>query len=512
MRVLQHHGQGAAQIILADLFDVDAVIADLAALDVIEAVNQVGDGGLARAGGAYKGDLLPRLGVKGDIVEHDFVGHIAKRHVLKDHIALQLGIGGGAVPMGMLPGPQPGAGFGFGDVPLRVLVGVDQGHIAVILLGGLVHQLKHPLRPGQGLHDGVKLLGHIGDRLGELADHGQEGHQRAHVGLAHNNQDGAQQRDEHIIAMAQVVHDGAHHAGEGVGPGAGLTDVFIQPVKGLLGLFLMAEHLHHPLALNGFLNVSVQRAHGLLLGHEIGACLLAQVLGQQRHQRHEHHQQQRQPAVEPQQEEQGEADGQERGNDLGERAGEKLPQGVGIVGIAAHDFAVGMLIEIPDGQILHMVKHLLAELVEDARGGQHHQPAVKEGAECADQVDHQHHAQEPDKPAQIGHCAGFAELLAQGLDVYVDGVLEQIGAKGAAAGADGNAQGHHDQLGLMGSQLLHQAAQGAPGVLGLGRHTHISARRHITPPPFAGKNTLPGRFRSWPSARHGCRYRPPCRR
>ncbi len=58
MRVLQHHAERAAQLGLLDLGDVDAVVADLALIDVVEAIDEVGDGGLASTRGANKGDLL----------------------------------------------------------------------------------------------------------------------------------------------------------------------------------------------------------------------------------------------------------------------------------------------------------------------------------------------------------------------------------------------------------------------------------------------------------------------
>ena len=58
MRVLQHHAERAAQLGLLDLGDVDAVVADLALIDVVEAIDEVGDGGLAGTRGANKGDLL----------------------------------------------------------------------------------------------------------------------------------------------------------------------------------------------------------------------------------------------------------------------------------------------------------------------------------------------------------------------------------------------------------------------------------------------------------------------
>ena len=60
--VLQHHAQRAAQGRLLDVLHVDAVVGDGALLHVVKPVDKVGDGGLTRAGGAYKSDLLPRLG------------------------------------------------------------------------------------------------------------------------------------------------------------------------------------------------------------------------------------------------------------------------------------------------------------------------------------------------------------------------------------------------------------------------------------------------------------------
>ena len=76
--VLQHDAERAAQVGLADLVDVDAVVADLAVGDVVEAVDEVGDGRLARTGGADKRDLLARLGKHGHAVQHFVVGRVAE--------------------------------------------------------------------------------------------------------------------------------------------------------------------------------------------------------------------------------------------------------------------------------------------------------------------------------------------------------------------------------------------------------------------------------------------------
>ena len=65
VHILQHDAERVAQVRLFDVVDVDAVIADLAVGDVVKAVDEVGDGGLARAGRADEGQLLPGLRRRG---------------------------------------------------------------------------------------------------------------------------------------------------------------------------------------------------------------------------------------------------------------------------------------------------------------------------------------------------------------------------------------------------------------------------------------------------------------
>src|SRR5699024_8832450 len=106
--VLQHDAQRVAQVGLFDLADVDAVVADLAVLDVVEAVDEVGDGGLARAGGAYESHLLAGLGVQRNIVQHRLFGGVAEVHVVEADVAPQAGGGDGAGVVGGGPGPYGG--------------------------------------------------------------------------------------------------------------------------------------------------------------------------------------------------------------------------------------------------------------------------------------------------------------------------------------------------------------------------------------------------------------------
>ena len=105
--VLQDDAQGAAKVGFPDFVDIDAVIADFAVLNIVEAIDQIGDGGLSRAGTAHKGDLLSGCGKEFDVVQDDFFIVVAEVHIVKDNIALQLFVGDCAIRfVGVPPGPQ----------------------------------------------------------------------------------------------------------------------------------------------------------------------------------------------------------------------------------------------------------------------------------------------------------------------------------------------------------------------------------------------------------------------
>ena len=86
--ILQNDAQASPQIRLFDLVDVDAVVADLAVGNIVEPVDQIGDGGLAGAGGANESDLLARMGVESHIVEDLLLRHIAEVHIVHGDVAL----------------------------------------------------------------------------------------------------------------------------------------------------------------------------------------------------------------------------------------------------------------------------------------------------------------------------------------------------------------------------------------------------------------------------------------
>ncbi len=113
-------------------------------------------------------------------------------------MAGQLGIRHGAVPMGMLPGPQAGALRALHNLAI-LLPGIHQGHIALVLLRLLIHQIKDALRTCQGHDNGVKLLGNLRNRLRKLSRHLQKGRQRTQIQPAANRQHSPQSRRQRIM-------------------------------------------------------------------------------------------------------------------------------------------------------------------------------------------------------------------------------------------------------------------------------------------------------------------------
>ena len=107
MGILQNDTKRVAQIVLFDLIDINAVVADLALRHIIKPIDQIRDGCLSCSGGTDKSDLLTRCRVQIHIVQYDLIRIIAKVNVIEHHIAGQFHIIHAAIRlMDVLPCPQ----------------------------------------------------------------------------------------------------------------------------------------------------------------------------------------------------------------------------------------------------------------------------------------------------------------------------------------------------------------------------------------------------------------------
>ena len=120
--------------------------------------------------------FLAGQAVQVDVVEDGLFGGVAEVHVKEADVALQLGVGQGAVVVGVLPGPEAGALVRLDQIVVLVVLGVDQGDVAVVGLAGGVHHGVDALGAGQGHDDAVGLHGHLADGHIEALVQSQERH------------------------------------------------------------------------------------------------------------------------------------------------------------------------------------------------------------------------------------------------------------------------------------------------------------------------------------------------
>ena len=313
VRILEHDPQGAPQVVLLNLLHVYAVVDHLPSLDVVEAVDQVGDGGLSRAGGTHEGDLLSRLGVEADILQDHPAVVVAEGYPLKPHVASQGNQGS------LRQGPGPAAGLlPAGNQPSRLLPDIYQSHPPIIHFLGLAHDLKDPLRPSQGRQQEIALHGELVDGHGCLAHENQVAGQASHVGEIVHGHDPSQHRHHRVIDVGYGHHRGHHGGGVALGSGSCLAQALVFLPEGRQILLLVVEDLDHLLAADHLLDVAVQVSQSLLLFGEIGLASLSAVADIQKHSQIAHHHQQGQPPVEDKQKGQGAGDLDEALNHHGE--------------------------------------------------------------------------------------------------------------------------------------------------------------------------------------------------
>ena len=445
--------------------DVDAVVPDLAVLDVVEAVDEVGDGGFAGAGGADEGDLLARTAIEVDVVQDGLARHIAEIDVRKGDVAFQLVVGGGAVVVGVLPGPDAGALVGLHEVVVLVVLGVDEGDIALIGLAGLIHHLEDALCTGQCHDDAVGLHGHLADGHIEALVQGQERHDSTQCDAAHAG-DGhgcAHQSTDGVADVAQLSVDGHHDVGEAVGLLGAVLELVVQLAEALEGFLLVGEDLDDLLAFHHLFDIAVHFAEVALLCDEVLAALLGDLLGAEEHQgHHQYGDDSELPAQHAHAGKDGN-DGDGAGHQLRDALAEHLTEGIHVVGVDGHDVAVRMGVKVADGQALHVGKELGAQVAQGTLGDVDHDAGVEPGGEDA------HHVDAADAHQRTGQrCKAGVLLLGHGDDIVVDKGLQEQACLHIGQRTDHDADEHEDAVRqIVLEHLCHDALEQLARVLDL---------------------------------------------
>ena len=76
MGFLKHHAEGTAQVLAVNLANVDVVVEDASVLNVVETIDEVGDGGLSCSRSSHEGYLLSCIGVELYIEKHLFLWNV----------------------------------------------------------------------------------------------------------------------------------------------------------------------------------------------------------------------------------------------------------------------------------------------------------------------------------------------------------------------------------------------------------------------------------------------------
>lgn len=274
VHLLQDNAQAAAQVGFSDLIDVDAIIADLAILNVIKAIDQIGNGCLPCARCPNEGNFLSRLCIKGNVMQNGLVRCIAKIHMVKHNAPLQLGIGQRSIVMRMLPRPHSGMFFRFPQLAIRFL-DIHQRYITFVCFRLLIHECKDARGACQGGDNGIELIGNLRDGVVEIAGKRQERSDcakcqrprslQANVGEAGNRHIAAQYRNNDILHIAQRIHHGHNGIGVAVSAGSGRCPRPVLFSKFFFCGFLVAKNLNDFLPVYHFLHITIDIGKRFLL-------------------------------------------------------------------------------------------------------------------------------------------------------------------------------------------------------------------------------------------------------
>ena len=251
----------------------------------------------------------------------------------------------------------------------------------------------------------------------------------------------------------------------------------------------MVEDLDDLLALDHLLNIAVDVAQVPLLGHEVPAAAPAHGHDDQEHQAQREHGHQKQQRAEIEHHSHHAHKGQAVGDQIHQAVVEDLVDRLDIVGIPAHQLAVGMGVKVAEGKTLHFGEQVLPDGVGGLLGDVDHNAGIGEAEQGSADIDAGHDRQ----------LFGQERKIA-GNDTVVDEGAEHIGAADRTHGVHQQAHRHHRQQPLRPPHVAHQFTDGFSHIFGLlvaGTALSVWFRHRYSPPP-AVIDRYRGRFRCPP--------------
>ena len=386
MRVLQHNAERPAQAGLGNVLDVDAVVGNLDVIDLVEAVDEVGDGRLSGARRAHKRDLLPRLGKQVEVREHTGARHVGKVHGMEAHVAgerdqaaRELGTVGRHRVARLINGchvmqvPVRAHALALGNLPCpRGVARLHQLHAALVRLGFKIHGGKQALGAGQRIEQKVAQLRKLVDGHGRLAYKDQIARERAHVGEPLDAEHAARHGDDGIVDVANHDGHGHHRVGIVHGGGAGAAKLVVAAGEAGDIRRLAVKDLDDLLARDHLFDISVQVAKRCLLGGKEALRARARVARIQYNGRIAHERDNRELPVKDDEHGRGAHNLNGGLNHVGKAVIERLGDGVDVVGEKAHDVARARAVKITERQRLDVREQVAENIGHHALGRAHH--------------------------------------------------------------------------------------------------------------------------------------------
>ena len=342
MRILQNDTKRSSQIVFFDLSDVNLIVADLAFLNIVETVDQVGDGRLSGTGGTDKRDFLARLCKQRYVVQNDFFRVVAKINVFEDNASLQLTVINRSVRlMRMLPCPSSGTLFRLGELSVFFFC-IDECYISFVELRLLIHQTEDTVGTGKCHNNRVQLLADLVDRHVEALVESQEACQTAESKAADTVQckGTADNSADHVAHISKLCVDRSDDVGESVCIVSTLIQVIVDLFEFCNVVLFVTEDLDNLLAVHHFLDETVDSTKGLLLFHEVASGKSGHFFRYGKHDRYHNECCNRQRNVQNQHADK-DADNRDRTvDDLRNTLADHLTQRIDIVRVDRHDIAV----------------------------------------------------------------------------------------------------------------------------------------------------------------------------
>ena len=201
-------------------------------MDIVETVDQVGNGGLSCSCRADKGHLLSLVCVKIDIVEDLVLLIVREVYIGKDDISDQFDQFVVAIFPRVFPSPKVGLLISDDHTTIDLFI-VDQGDFPFIHFDFFIQEIKDPISPSQSHEDKVQLLRYLGDRPVEGTVELEEGHEATN-GEATNavqSEDPSDQWSQNEGDISQVPQDRHQDISIAVGLIRWFKELVIDPLK-----------------------------------------------------------------------------------------------------------------------------------------------------------------------------------------------------------------------------------------------------------------------------------------